>query len=161
MGRYNVSPDRYGTINLHDFWHLDRISKINRSYGNSQYSYTQDGDGVDLYVIDSGVRGASRPTGTNAALHPELYNPDFVTDLNGLSEQQQYRVFQMSHYSGAYGSNNEDDNGHGTYCAILAAGRTAGVSNKSRIYSLKAFNSSLSASYSGLQLCISSSHRSQ
>ena len=74
---------------------------------NAQYSYTQDGDGVDLYVIDSGVRGSSRPTGTNAALHPELYNPDFVTDLNGLSEQQQYRVFQMSHYSGAYGSNNE------------------------------------------------------
>ena len=150
MGRYAVSPDRYGTINLHDFWHLDRISKIDRSYMNAQYSYTQDGDGVDLYVIDSGVRGSSRPTGNNAALHPELYNPDFVTDLNGLSEQQQYRVFQMSHYSGAYGTNNEDDNGHGTYCAILAAGRTAGVSNKSRIYSLKAFNSSLSASYSGI-----------
>ena len=56
----------------------------------------------------------------------------------------------MSHYSGAYGSNNEDDNGHGTYCAIFVAGRTAGVSNKSRIYSLKAFNSSLSASYSGI-----------
>ena len=84
---------------------------------NAQYSYTQDGDGVDLYVIDSGVRGSSG-AGTNAALHPELYNPDFVTDLNGLSEQQQYRVFQMSHYIGAYGST-RDDNGHGTYCAIL------------------------------------------
>ena len=33
---------------------------------------------------------------------------------------------------------------------LRLAGRTAGVSNKSRIYSLKAFNSSLSASYSGI-----------
>ena len=54
-----------------------------------------DGDGVDIYVIDSGVRGASRPTGNNAALHPELYDPDFVSDLNGTAEQQNYRVFQL------------------------------------------------------------------
>ena len=150
MGRYSLSPDLYGTINLHDFWHLDRISKSDRQYLNRQFSYTQSGDGVDIYVIDSGVRGASRPTGTNAALHPELYDPDFTTDLNGLSEQQNYRVYQLSHYTGAYGTNNEDDNGHGTFCAVLAAGRTAGVSRKSKIYSLKAFNSSLSASYSGI-----------
>ena len=148
MGRYSLSPDLYGSINLHDFWHLDRITKVDRQYLNRQFSHTESGDGVDIYVIDSGVRGASRPTGTNAALHPELYDPDFVTDLNGLSEQQNYRVYQLSHYTGAYGSNNEDDNGHGTFCAVLAAGRTAGVSNKARIYSLKAFNSSLSASYS-------------
>jgi hypothetical protein len=148
MGRAFLSPDRYGTVNLHDFWHLDRITKSDRSYLNRQFSYTETGDGVDIYVIDSGVRGASRPTGTNASLHPELYDPDFTTDLNGLSEQQNYRVYQLPHYAGAYGSNNEDDNGHGTNCAVLAAGRTAGVSRKSRIYALKAFNSSLSSAYS-------------
>ena len=150
MGRYSVSPSRYGTFNLHDFWHLDRITKSDRQYLNRQFSTTQSGDGVDYYVIDSGVRGASRPTGTNAALHPELFDPDYAVDLNGTSEQQNYRVYQLPHYSGAYGSNNEDDNGHGTYCAILAAGRTAGVSPKSQIYSLKAFSSALSASYSGI-----------
>ena len=105
---------------------------------------------MDIYIIDSGVRGASRPTGNNAALHPELYNPDFVTDLNGAAEQQNYRVYQLSHYAGAYGSNNEDDAGHGTSCAILAAGRTAGVSRRAKIYSLKAFNNLVSGSYSAI-----------
>ena len=85
-------------------------------------------------------------------MHPELYDKDFVTDLNGTAEQQNYRVYQISHYSGAYGSNNEDDNGHGTYCAILAAGRTAGriCQKDAKIYALKAFNSSVSGSYSGI-----------
>ena len=151
MGKYQTSPiGRYGTINIHDFWHLDRITKQDRQYLNGQYSYTQSGDGVDIYVIDTGVRGASRPTGNNAALHPELYDPDFDTDLNGTSEQQNYRVYQLSHYAGAYGSNNEDDNGHGTYCAILSAGRTAGVARDAKIYALKAFNSGNSGSYTAI-----------
>jgi len=151
MGRYQVSPiNRYGTVNIHDYWHLDRITKQDRQYLNGQYSYTQAGDGVDIYVIDTGVRGASRPTGNNAALHPELYDPDFVSDLNGTSEQQNYRVFQLSHYAGAYGTNNEDDNGHGTYCAILSAGRTAGVAKDAKIYALKAFSSSNQGSYTAI-----------
>ena len=151
MGRYQVTPiNRYGSINVHDYWHLDRLTKQDRQYLNRQYSNTQTGDGVDIYIIDTGVRGASRPTGNNAALHPELYDPDFVSDLNGTAEQQNYRVNQLSHYSGAYGTNNEDDNGHGTYCAILSAGRTAGIARNAKIYALKAFNSSNSGSYTAI-----------
>ena len=150
MGRYQVTPNRYGTINLHDYWHLDRLTKQDRQYLNRQFSYTQDGDGADIYVIDTGVRGASRPTGNNAALHSELYNPDYVADLNGTTEQQNYRVFQLANYAGAHGTNNEDDNGHGTHCAILSAGRLAGVARKAKVYALKAFNSSLSASYTDI-----------
>ena len=152
MNRYSVSPDRFGTINIHDFWHLDRITKQDRQYLNRTFSQSSNGsgDGVDIYIIDSGVRGASRPTGNNASLHPELYDPDFVTDLNGTAEQQNYRVNQLSHYSGAYGTNNEDDNGHGTYCAILSAGRTAGIAKDSKIFALKAFNSQVSGTYSAI-----------
>ena len=65
-----------------------------------------------------------------------MYDPDFVTDLNGTAEQQNYRVYQLSHYAGAYGSNNEDDAGHGTQCAILAAEEQE--YKRSKIYSLKA-----------------------
>ena len=152
MGRYSTAPDRFGTVNVHDHWHLDRITKQDRQYLNRQFSQTSngDGDGVDIYIIDSGVRGASRPTGNNAALHPELYDPDFVSDLNGTAEQQNYRVFQMSNYSGYYGTNNEDDNGHGTFCAILSAGRTVGVAGNAKIYALKAFSSAVSAPYSAI-----------
>ena len=77
MGRFTTGAlDRYGTVNIHDYWHLDRISKQDRQYLNRQFSQSANGvgDGVDIYILDSGVRGASRPTGNNAALHPELYD---------------------------------------------------------------------------------------
>ena len=83
-------------------------------------------------------------------MHPELYDPDFSTDLNGTAEQQNYRVFQLGHFAGTYGSNNEDDQGHGTKCAILAAGRTAGIARQAKIYALKCFDSTVSGSYSGI-----------
>ena len=153
MGRYTTNgADRFGTVSIFDYWHLDRITKQDRQYLNRQFSQTSNafGDGVDLYVIDTGVRGASRPTGNNAALHPELYDPDFITDLNGTAEQQNYRVHQMSHYSGAYGSNNEDDNGHGTQCAILAAGRTAGIARQCKIYAVKSMASNNTGTYSSI-----------
>ena len=149
MGRYGATPDRFGTINVHDYWHLDRLSKQDRQYLNNQFSFNQSGDGVDIYVLDTGVRGASRPVGTNAALHPELYDPDFVSDLNGASEQQNYRVYEVTGYTSPYGTN-EDDNGHGTYCAIMSAGRTAGISRNAKIYALKCFNSTLSGSYTDI-----------
>ena len=56
----------------------------------------------------------------------------------------------MSHYAGSYGSNNEDDNGHGTQCAVLAAGRTAGIGRQSKIYAAKALSSSNGGSYSAI-----------
>ena len=149
MGRFRAIPDGFGTINVHDYWHLDRISKQDRQYLNGQFSYNQSGDGVDIYILDTGVRGASRPTGNNAGLHPELYDPDFVSDLNGTSEQQNYRVYEVTGYTSPY-STNEDDNGHGTYCAIMSAGRTAGVSKNAKIYALKCFNSGLSGSYTDI-----------
>ena len=149
MGRYRISPDGFGTVNVHDYWHLDRITKQDRQYLNGTFSYNQSGDGVDIYVIDTGVRGASRPSGNNAALHPELYDPDFVSDLNGTSEQQNYRVYEVTGYTSPY-STNEDDNGHGTYCAITSAGRTAGVARNAKIYALKAFNSTLSGTYTDI-----------
>ena len=149
MGRYGASPDRFGTINVHDYWHLDRITKQDRQYLNNTYSYNQSADGVDIYILDTGVRGASRPTGTNAALHPDLYDPDFISDLNGASEQQNYRVFEVTGYTSPY-STNEDDNGHGTFCALMSAGRTAGIARQAKIYALKCFNSSLSGSYTDI-----------
>lgn len=155
-GNYNDSPARFGKFCIHDFWHLDRITKQNRSYMNGVYNSPEEGDGCDLYVIDTGVRGSSRPTGTNAALHPELYDPDNITDLNGTSEQQAYRVFEVTGFQSGftisgYGTNsNEDDQGHGTNCAICAAGIKAGVARKTKIYALKAFSSTGSGSLSDI-----------
>ena len=154
-GAYDDSPLRYGAICIHDFWHLDRISKQSRSFLNGVYNTTEEADGVDIYVLDTGIRGASRPTGTNVGLHPELFDTSNNADLNGLSEQQSYRVYEVAGYSSGYTVNgvansNEDDNGHGTYCAVLSGGIKCGVTNQPKFYALKCFSSFGSGSLSGI-----------
>ena len=154
-GAYDDSPLRYGAICIHDFWYLDRISKQNRSFLNGVYNTTEEADGVDVYVLDTGIRGASRPTGTNVGLHPELYDKNNNADPNGLSEQQAYRVYEVAGYSSGYTVNavansNEDDNGHGTYCANLIGGIRTGVANETKFYALKCFSSGGSGSLSGI-----------
>ena len=154
-GAYDDSPLRYGAICIHDFWHLDRISKQSRSFLNGVYNTTQEADGVDVYVLDTGIRGASRPTGTNVGLHPELFDITNNADLNGLSEQQSYRVYEVPGYSSGYTVNgvansNEDDNAHGTWCANLIGGIKSGVAHKVKFYALKCFSSGGSGSLSGI-----------
>ena len=154
-GAYDDSPLRYGAICIHDFWHLDRISKQSRSFLNGVYNTTEEADGVDVYVLDTGIRGASRPTGTNVGLHPELFDKNNNADMNGLSEQQSYRVYEVAGYSSGYTVNgvansNEDDNGHGTYCANLIGGIKSGVANETKFYALKCFSSFGSGSLSGI-----------
>ena len=154
-GAYDDSPLRYGAICIHDFWHLDRISKQSRSFLNGVYNTTEEADGVDVYVLDTGIRGASRPTGTNVGLHPELFDKNNNADLNGLSEQQSYRVFEVAGYSSGYtvggtANSNEDDNGHGTYCANLIGGIKNGVANETKFYAVKCFSSGGSGSLSGI-----------
>ena len=154
-GAYDDSPLRYGAICVHDFWHLDRISKQSRSFLNGVYNTTEEADGVDVYVLDTGIRGASRPTGTNVGLHPELFDTNNNADLNGLSEQQAYRVYEVAGYSSGYtvggtANSNEDDNGHGTYCANLIGGIKNGVANQTKFYAVKCFSSVGSGSLSGI-----------
>jgi len=140
-------------------WHLARMTQMTNDLGYGSYSLTEEGENTDIYIMDTGVRGASRPTGsTGAALHPELYHPDYISDLNGVDEQANYRVYEVPGYDSYYISattgevhTNEDDYGHGTTCAICAAGRTFGVSRKSRIYALKVMGGGADATYSTFQ----------
>ena len=135
------------------YWHLDAISRLDyddaSGSANGSFSTKNDGGEVDIYIMDSGIQGASRPTGAGAALHPEFFHPDFITDLNGSTEQSNYRVYTLptSLYDPgttdgndpqSTGTNSQD--GHGTYAAIMAAGRFAGVASKAKIYSLRVSN---------------------
>ncbi len=154
-GAYDDSPLRYGALAVHDFWHLDRISKQNRSFMNGVYNTTEEADGVDVYVLDTGIRGASRPTGSGVGLHPELFDITNNADLNGLSEQQSYRVYEVPGYNSGYtvggvANSNEDDNAHGTWCANLIGGIKNGVAHKVKFYALKCFSSFGSGSLSGI-----------
>jgi len=73
------------------------------------YSYTEPiGDGVDIYIVDSGV-------------------------YTEHSEFERRAIFGWA----AEGLDRTDDNGHGTYVAGIAAGRVFGVAKKANIIAVK------------------------
>jgi subtilisin family serine protease len=99
------------TTQFNTSWGLDRIDQADLPL-NGFYSYNFTGAGVNLYVIDSGIR----PT------HSEFKG----------------RVQQMLNFVGTGSSILANDcDGHGTHVAGIAAGTTYGVAKQANIYSLK------------------------
>ena len=136
-------------------WHLDRITKKDPSYMNRQYSYTgADGWGVDLYILDSGVAGADHNMhlgGFNNASTPVpigFPHSEFID--NNPSFTNNYRVVDGGVPGLNIGGwNNEDTQGHGTYCAQFAAGLTCGLAKKATIWSAKVMDAGGTGSTSG------------
>ena len=140
-----------GTTSGSRYWHLDAISRLDYDDSNpnvGSFSTRSDGEDVDIYVIDSGVQGASRPNGSGAALHPEFFHPDW-TDLDSTTHQGYYRVHSLPTTLFDPGTTNGNEpqtvgssttRGHGTYCAMMAAGRYSGVASKAKIYALRVSN---------------------
>ena len=77
---------------------LDRIDQRGPAPDNS-YSWSHDGAGVTVYILDSGIRITHQDFGGRAS-----YGPDFVS-----------------------GSTSDDCNGHGTHVAGTVGGATYGV----------------------------------
>ncbi|KAH7115899.1 peptidase S8/S53 domain-containing protein [Dendryphion nanum] len=104
-------------------WGLARISHRKRlSFGTwNKYLYTADGgEGVDVYVID---------TGTN---HKHV-------DFEG-----------RAHWGKTIpqGDADEDGNGHGTHCSGTVAGKKYGVAKKASVYAVKVLRSNGSGTMS-------------
>ncbi|KAH8806959.1 peptidase S8/S53 domain-containing protein [Flagelloscypha sp. PMI_526] len=99
-------------------WGLQRISGDKIPGGSSpygltfQYTYQQQlGSGVDIYIIDTGIR-------TTHQLFEGRASWGFVA--NGLSQRDEY--------------------GHGTHCAGTAAALRVGVAQKAKLIAVKVFN---------------------
>jgi serine protease len=90
-------------------WGLDRIDQRDLPL-NTTYSYTADGEGVTVYVIDSGIRHAHEEFGGRAS-----FGADWI------------------------GTDGEDCNGHGTHVAGTIAGTTYGVAKKADLVSVRVF----------------------
>lgn len=104
-------------------WGLARISHHKRlNFGNfNKYLYHPDGgEGVDVYVID---------TGTNVA-HVDFQNRAFWGKTIPV------------------GDADEDGNGHGTHCSGTIAGKKYGVAKKAHVYAVKVLRSNGSGSMS-------------
>lgn len=124
-GLYYKSPGTNPANNLGVNWGLFRLnSTTNNTTGASgtlNYNYSLDGSGVDFVLTDSGC---------------QIDHPEF-TDANGVTRVQQINWFTSSGVPGtmpSFSTFYTDNDGHGTHCTGIAAGKTYGRAKNSRIY---------------------------
>lgn len=102
-------------------WHTDRIDQRYQPL-DGKFSPKYTGNGVDIYVLDSGIRYSHQVFGGRASFGGYDY-------FNG---------------------NGEDCHGHGTHCAGLAAGKTTGVAYEADIYSIRVLDCNNGGSFAGV-----------
>ncbi len=103
-------------------WGLDRIDQAARPL-NGTYTYTSTGNGVNAYIIDTGIRITHTQFGGRASVAF-----DAVGD----------------------GRNGIDCNGHGTHVSGTVGGSTYGVAKSVRLFAVRVLSCSGSGSTSGV-----------
>lgn len=103
-------------------WGLDRVDQRNLTL-NLTYSYTSLGNGIKVYVVDTGIRKTHQ-------------------DFGG-------RV--LSGYSAIKGSSSTDDcNGHGTHVSGTIAGKTFGIAKNANLVPVRVLGCNGSGTNSGV-----------
>ncbi len=103
-------------------WGLDRIDQRDLPL-NTTYVYNATGNGVNAYIIDTGIRRTHNEFGGRA-----FVGYDAIGD----------------------GQNSNDCNGHGTHVAGTTGGSTYGVAKNVRLYAVRVLNCAGSGSNSGV-----------
>ncbi len=103
-------------------WGLDRIDQRGRST-NAEYRYAADGAGVNVYVLDSGIRVTHEDFGGRA----------------------------FAGFDGVYDGrpSNQDCHGHGTHVAGIIGGAQAGVAKAAWLYSVRVLGCDNTGTWSG------------
>src|SRR5918911_856428 len=98
-------------------WPLDRIDQRNLPL-NSSYTYAGNGAGVNVYVIDSGIKMTHQEFRNADGTSRATLGKDVLTD----------------------GQNGNDCNSHGTHVASLIGGNTFGVAKGTKLYAVRVLN---------------------
>jgi len=101
-------------------WGLDRIDQRNLPL-NGTYTYAGNGQGVRVYVIDTGIRTTHTEFGGRASIGTDLVND---------------------------GQNGQDCHGHGTHVSGTIAGTTYGVAKAAQVIAVRVFACTGGAEYS-------------
>ena len=119
-----MTPDPNADLNPqpHASWGLDRIDQRYLPL-NDMYAYVNDGQGVNAYIIDTGI----------------------------LPTHWEFRGRAFAIYDAVDGeSNGVDCNGHGSHVAGIIGGRTFGVAKKVELFSVRVLNCQGSGSWSNV-----------
>jgi len=110
----------YQTEQSNATWGIDRVDQRDLPL-DSKYRYVTDGEGVDAYIFDTGIRYSHTEFGGRAKLGRSYYGDD-GSDLNG----------------------------HGTHVAGTVGGTVYGVAKKATLISMKVLGDNGSGSFSNI-----------
>ncbi|SOC81126.1 Peptidase inhibitor I9 [Salinimicrobium sediminis] len=112
------------TVQEYPEWGLDRIDQ-RQSILDRTYAYTSTGAGINVYVMDSGIRFSHNEFEGRATLGKDFVR-DFPDDLYDIDDPDI--------------GDGEDCNGHGTHVAGTIGGKTYGVAKDVNLISVRVFS---------------------
>jgi len=118
----------------HDNWGLVRCTQDDNGPLGSSYRYAQQGEGVDVVIVDSGIN----------VDHPEFRDEFGVSRIQQIEWEVGMNIAKPNFYS--------DQSAHGTHVAGIIVGLTQGWAPKARIYSMKIFDTDSYDTLTALQL---------